>query len=65
MNDISNIKILTVKDIQEHLKLSRTMVYRLINQDSFPKIKIGNTYRIPEDKYLKWIEQHTRKNIIL
>lgn len=41
-------RLLTIKDIQEHLQIGRNRVYQLIKIDSFPKIKIGNTYRIPK-----------------
>ena len=48
-------RLLTIKDIQEHLQIGRNRMYQLIKIDSFPKIKIGNTYRIPKQKYLEWI----------
>ena len=28
-------------------------------------LKIGNTYRIPKEKYLKWISDNIRKTIFL
>ena len=59
------VEMLTVKDIQQHLCLSKNIVYQLVQMDSFPKIKIGNSYRIPKDKYEKWIEQNIRREIII
>ena len=47
-------KLLTIKDVQEHLQLGRNRVYQLIKLNLFPKIKIGNTYRIPKREYLEW-----------
>ena len=41
-------KLLTIKDVQEHLQLGRNRVYQLIKIESFSKIKMGNTYRIPK-----------------
>lgn len=52
-------------DIQKHLKIGRNKTYQLIQLSSFPKIKIGNTYRIPKEKYLKWISDNIRKTIFL
>lgn len=46
-------EMLTPTDIQKHLKIGRNKTYQLIQLSSFPKIKIGNTYRIPKEKYLK------------
>jgi len=42
-------KILSVTDIQEHLGIGRSKAYALIKLKSFPKIKIDNTYYIPEN----------------
>lgn len=41
-------KLLSVSDIQEHLGIGRNKAYSLIKLKSFPKIKIGSTYHIPE-----------------
>ena len=64
-NSNGMVEMLTVKDIQQHLCLSNNIVYQLVQLDSFPKIKIGNSYRIPKDKYEKWIEQNIRREIII
>lgn len=58
-------EMLTPTDIQKHLKIGRNKTYQLIQLSSFPKIKIGNTYRIPKEKYLKWISDNIRKTIFL
>lgn len=50
---------------RQHLKIGRNKTYQLIQLSSFPKIKIGNTYRIPKEKYLKWISDNIRKTIFL
>lgn len=58
-------EMLAPTDIQKHLKIGRNKTYQLIQLSSFPKIKIGNTYRIPKEKYLKWISDNIRKTIFL
>ena len=58
-------EMLTPTDIQKHLKIGRNKTYQLIQLSSFPKIKIGNTYRIPKEKYLKWISDNIRTTILL
>lgn len=58
-------QFLTIKDVQNHLQLGRNRVYQLIKIDSFPKVKIGNTYRIPKQKYLEWIENNIGKTVFL
>ena len=58
-------EMLTPKDIQNHLKLGKNKTYELINISSFPKIRIGNTFRIPKKKYLEWLNKNIRKTIYL
>lgn len=58
-------ELLTIKDIQKHLKIGRNKVYQLVKIDSFPKIMIGNTYRIPKKEYIEWIEANVGKTIFL
>ena len=58
-------EMLTPTDIQKHLTIGRNKTYQLIKVSSFPNIKIGNTYMIPKEKYLKWISYIIRKTIFL
>ena len=58
-------KLLTIKDVQEHLQLGRNRVYQLIKIESFSKIKIGNTYRIQKREYLEWVQNNIGKTVFL
>lgn len=58
-------EMLTPEDIMRHLKLGRNRTYQLIHLSGFPKIKIGNTYRIPKIQYIKWIENNVNKKVFL
>lgn len=58
-------KILTVQDVMEHLGISKGKAYKLIQYKGFPKITIGHRYFIPEDAYLKWIDENVKYTIIL
>lgn len=58
-------EMLTVQDIEKHLKLGRNKVYQLVQLSSFPKIKIGNSYRIPKKKYEEWLNKNLKKEIFL
>lgn len=64
-NDTELDEMLTPEDIMNHLKLGKNRTYQLIHLSSFPKIKIGNTYRIPKIKYIKWIESNVNKKVFL
>lgn len=57
--------LLTVKEVQEILKLGKNNVYKLVNQKGFPKIKIGKKILIPEEQFNKYIMNHIRTKIEL
>ena len=42
---------LTVGEMRQILKIGSNTAYNLLHSGSFPVIKIGQTYRIPERKY--------------
>ena len=50
--------MLTIKQLQEYLQISRTKAYQLIATTGFPKIKIGKEYRIPQTKLELWLKAH-------
>nr|WP_297936927.1 helix-turn-helix domain-containing protein [uncultured Lachnoclostridium sp.] len=58
-------KILKVKDIQNHLGISKTRAYELIRLKAFPKIKIGHRYYIPQNEYEEWLKKNTKNQILL
>ena len=47
---------LTVKELQEILKIGTNAAYKLIHSKAFPVIKIGQTYRIPAAPFYTWLE---------
>lgn len=69
MNDIGSLNalpdILTPKDIMTHLRIGKNRTYQLIQIKSFPKIQIGNSYRIPKDEYLKWLKNNMKQKVYL
>lgn len=50
---------LTIKDLQSILKIGKDKAYKLANTKGFPSIKIGNTIRVPKDKFDEWVETYT------
>lgn len=49
--------IMTVKDVQDYLNLSKSTVYRLFNNKSFPSITIGGSKRIAKEDLFNWLNQ--------
>ncbi len=46
---------MTVKELQEYLKIGRSKAYELVNKPDFPALRIGSNIRIPRDLLEEWI----------
>lgn len=55
------MKILTVKQVQELLGLSKSSTYRLLKSPDCPTLKIGGSYRIIEDDLFNFLKQNNKK----
>ena len=53
--------MLTIKDIQERLRIKKSKAYQLVNTPGFPALKIDSMIRVPEDKFEKWINSYIGK----
>lgn len=47
---------LTVKEMQQILKIGANSAYTLIHSKAFPVIKIGQSYRIPAEPFYAWLK---------
>jgi excisionase family DNA binding protein len=56
-------KLLTVKDIAKMLNVSNSFVYNLISSKQINFYKIGNSVRIREESFNKYLEEN-KVNII-
>ena len=48
-------KVLKVKDVQSILQIGQVAAYRLIHSGEFPVIRVGRSYRIPEEEFYLWM----------
>ena len=46
-------EILTVEEMRQILKIGTNSAYNLIHSGAFPVIRIGQTYRIPQDPFTR------------
>ncbi len=53
------MKVLTVKETAEVLKVKPQWVYRMIRRDDLPFIRLGRQIRIDEDSLERWLTEHT------
>jgi len=56
------MKILTVKETADVLKVKPQRVYRMMRDDGLPCIRLGRQVRVDEDSLKKWLNAHRRVN---
>lgn len=58
-------EILTVKDVQQILKIGTNSAYNLIHSNAFPVKKVGHSYRIPRKPFFAWLSQQNTSAAML
>ena len=53
--------LLTVKDLQSLLNISRDLAYGLMHADGFPSMKIGGRYFVSRDALERWLQRYEGK----
>jgi predicted DNA-binding transcriptional regulator AlpA len=61
----NNPTYLKLKDIQKILPLGKTTIYKLFQLDGFPGMRIGSTYVVEKNEFLKWLKLNEGKNVNL
>ena len=46
--DLSDVRLLTVAEVADMMRVSTMTVYRLVKSGELPAIRFGRSYRIPE-----------------
>lgn len=54
-------EIMTVGELAEYLKVSRTTIYMLAQQGSIPGNKVGKSWRFHKDAIDEWLRTRSRK----
>jgi len=61
MNNIEDLpSMLTIDELKDYLRISRSTAYNLTNKKGFPTVRIGNRILVPRDKFIEWLNQHTK-----
>ena len=59
VTDTDSPKFLTIQQVCDRLNLSRTTVWRIMNQHGLRFVRIGGARRIREQDLESWLEQNT------
>lgn len=59
------MQLLTVKETQQRLKVGRNVMYKLLNNEGFPSIRINNKFYVNEQELDQWISENTRNKVMV
>lgn len=63
-SDVKVPRLLTVRQFAELTGLDRWRIYELIKQGKGPPhLRVGSTYRIPEDAAARWIQEQSSQTL--
>ena len=48
--DISGVTFLTVAEVAAMMRVSKMTVYRLVHSGELPAVRVGRSFRVPEDE---------------
>ena len=46
--------------VAQVLGVSPASSYELMHADGFPTLRIGNRMVVPKEKFIQWVEEHTK-----
>lgn len=46
--------------VAQVLGIAPSSAYELMHEDGFPVLKIGNRMVVPKEKFVTWVEEHTK-----
>jgi excisionase family DNA binding protein len=55
--DISEVKFLTVAEVAAVMRVSKMTVYRLVHSGELPAVRVGRSFRVPEDKVNEYLRK--------
>lgn len=56
-------RLLRVREVAALSGLQRFRVYQLIREGQLPHLRVGRTYRIPEDALARWIGEQAEASV--
>lgn len=62
---MENENIITVQEMANILKISRSKAYEIIREETCPIIKIGKCIRINKKEFFEWLNISRKRDIII
>ena len=55
--DISDSRFLTVAEVAAMMRVSKMTVYRLVHNGELPAVRVGRSFRVPEDAVNEYLQR--------
>lgn len=55
--DMSEVKFLTVAEVATVMRVSKMTVYRLVHSGELPAVRVGRSFRVPEDAVNEYLRK--------
>ena len=55
--DISEVRFLTVAEVASVMRVSKMTVYRLVHSGELPAVRVGRSFRVPEDAVNEYLRK--------
>jgi excisionase family DNA binding protein len=55
--DIRGVKFLTVAEVASVMRVSKMTVYRLVHSGELPAVRVGRSFRVPEDAVNEYLHR--------
>lgn len=46
--------------VAQVLGIAPSSAYELMHEKNFPTLRVGNRMVVPKEKFIEWVEQHTK-----
>lgn len=56
-------ELLTLEELAQYLKISKPTLYKMVENDRIPALKIANQWRFKKEDIDRWLEQHRKSRI--
>ena len=55
--DVSGVTFLTVAEVAAMMRVSKMTVYRLVHSGELPAVRVGRSFRVPEDEVNEYLRK--------
>ena len=55
--DISGVRFLTVAEVASVMRVSKMTVYRLVHSGELPAVRVGRSFRVPENDVHAYLQR--------